>query len=266
MSELDLAKPAEVIKKRKSYYYFGPTGTGKTTLALKHPGPRKLIIDLEERVHEMEHLTDADRAGLVVWQPLVPITDKLQMQEIDRTRRDVTMGTKILFEPKGMLRLTNLINELLAICRKDVNSFPYDVVILDGTSWINNHLSALVMFQHKVSLLNQTLYGVILNDYINIIDSFLQFPCDRIVISHSFDEIKRDKETDAILSQKTLPLIIGGFRNEVCRKFSEVYYFTGRDSSGKYHIQTVADRMVTARTGRVNLKADEIADPSRIYQ
>ncbi len=49
------------VKRRKSYLFYGPGGSGKTTLAAKHPGKRKLWLDMDDRLGELDNLTDDDR-------------------------------------------------------------------------------------------------------------------------------------------------------------------------------------------------------------
>src|SRR5437868_13678432 len=119
----------------KSYLFYGPPGTWKTTLATKHWGKRKFWIDVDEKLSEMEHITSTERETITVWAPhesLVP--GEVMVTNIDRTRRDVTQGSKILRQPRGYLKTVEVVNELLQLAKKASEggeAFPYDLVVLD---------------------------------------------------------------------------------------------------------------------------------------
>src|SRR5689334_5473206 len=147
MPPLSDAKPLVQSMKEgsKSSLYYGPPGTWKTTLATKHPG-RLFWIDVDEKIHEMEHLPVEDRERITVWQPgesLVP--GEVMIANIDRTRKNVAAGTKIPYPPRGYRKVVEVLNELLKLA-KDASPekpFPYDCVVLDSLTRLMNHLEYL---------------------------------------------------------------------------------------------------------------------------
>ena len=69
MSELDnIGLRSVEAGGTRSYLFYGPAGSGKTTLAAMHPGKRKLWLDVDQKLHEMEVLPN--RESIKVWAPL----------------------------------------------------------------------------------------------------------------------------------------------------------------------------------------------------
>src|SRR6185369_6554291 len=94
MPELENAKPLEVNKVGfKSYLYWGPPGTGKSTLAMKHPG-MKFVIDADDKLNEMENLNECDRVNSLVWSHHEPLGSAagITWSVIDPTRKNVYKG------------------------------------------------------------------------------------------------------------------------------------------------------------------------------
>lgn len=265
MSELERAQSLTdaVASSTKSFLFYGPPGTWKTTLAVKHPGKRKIYLDVDEKLGEMEHLTAEERAAITVWMPgesLIP--GEVMVSNIDRTRKNVEMGAKIQNKPMGYQRTVNAVNELLALARK--GEFPYDCAILDSMTRLMDHLELLVLFQHNSTILNETLYGVIKANIKSFISGFLRLPCDRILITHDKHRTKRDKEGN-ILEETIRPNATGSISEELMGYFSEGYYFLGSNDKGKtWKVQTGADSLKPARTTKP-LAYEQVIDPIKIF-
>lgn len=272
MAELERAQAFHEVKTPRSYLFYGPGGTGKTLLALKHPG-RKLILDVDERAHDLiDLLTPEERKLITIWTPNVMLGHKdIQYTEVDPTRRDVyNKGTMIKSEPQGYRKWVTVVNELLHY----QGEFPYDVVITDSLSRVVDHLTYLIMYTHKVSNMTQTLFGVMGRNLKEAVQGFLLLPCTRIVIAHELHSEKRDEATGAVIWEKIRPLVIGSasMREELSTLFSEVYHFVGAKPGGveqgkvvyKYMMQTVNDRTSHARTAK-KLDADQVIDPAKIF-
>lgn len=272
MAELDHAKPLEKGKTgSKTYLYWGPPGTGKSTLAMQHPG-NKFIIDADDKINEMENLQESTRTSSVVWSHHEPLgsASGITWSVIDPTRKNVYKGFDgSVPKPLGYDRIRIVTNELLNLaktCRDKNEPFPYDVVIHDSMTATSDHLVLATMHAHGATTMTETLWGVVTNNLKGYIDGFLLLPCDRIIIMHDKEIIKRDKDTGAILDQRTRPMIVGQMAGYVGRYFSEAYYFLGRDRSGKYRIQTAGETkaVAPARTTK-GLEFEQEIDPAKIY-
>lgn len=269
MSELASAQPLTDVRGPKSYLFYGPGGSGKTQLATQHPGKKKFFIDVDERLHELV-LSAQVKASITRWVPAVPLgATQVQIVEVDPTRRDVYKGTQIKERPQGYDKTVAVINELLFLhyqCKKTGEAFPFDCVILDSLTRLVDHLIYLVMYQHRVTNMTQTLFGVEGRNLKEAIMGFLQLPCDRILIAHSAHIEKRDDQSGALIYERIRPHVFGSdaLRNELNTYFSEVYYFLGRQRNGKYIIQTATDRLAPARTAK-GLEFEQEIDANKIF-
>jgi len=269
MSELERATTLGVITGSRSFLFYGPGGSGKTSLAVKHPGKKKIYADIDERLHELQ-LTKEERDAITVWRPDVTLGNpQIQIVSIDPTRKNVYAGTQITEEPKGYKRTVTFLNELITLsyeCRKKNDPFPFDCAIIDSLTRLVDHCIYAVMYQHKATNMTQTLYGVEGRNLKELIFGFLLLPCDKILIAHSVHNEKRDEESGAIIWERIRPNVQGSnaLREELQTYFSEVYHFLGRKPNGKYLIQTATDRLAPARTTRALTFEQEI-DPKIIF-
>jgi hypothetical protein len=267
MSELARAVPLTEVKGNKSYLFYGPGGAGKTYLAFKHPGKRKLIIDIDQRAHELfPLLTPDERSTITVWSPNETLNETgVFVAEVDPKRADMSKGTQFKVEPKGYYKIAAVVNELLAMRKQE--SFPYDLVIMDSLTRIIDHLIYLVMYTHKVTNMTQTLFQVEGRNAKDLVLGFLELPCDRILIAHSHHKEVRDKDTGALVKETIRPHVFGSdsLREELSTLFSEVYYFHGfNPNTKKYLIQTANDRIRPARTAK-GLAFEQEVEPTKIF-
>lgn len=243
MSELETSKPLVISAASKSYLLYGAGGSGKTTFALQHPG-HGYVLDMDQKLAEMENLPLDVQKRITVWTPNVPLGGKEIQIPYSPDAKNVSAGEQIKEEPLGFRKLVNVTNELLALARKP-GPFPYDFVVLDSLSRADDHLIYQIMWRHKVTFMTERLWGLVgraLSEYIN---GFLQLPCVRIIIAH--DKFIQDEESGRISIK---PLVVGSkvMTDNLPTFFSEVYYFKGRQSDGAYKIQTGKDYTLSART------------------
>lgn len=267
MSELDRATPIAEVKTGKTYMFYGVGGTGKTRLALMHPGKRKLIIDVDEKAHELiGMLTPDQQASIQVWKPEVPlVTGDIPIATVDPKRRDIyNTGTILTKEPLGFKRIIDLLNDLLRLSNK--GEYPFDVTILDSLTRVVDHLIYSVMYHHKVSNMTQTLFGVVGTNLKNLLSGFLNLSGDRILIAHEIHQEKRDEDSGAIIWERIRPHVHGSnaIREELNTMFSENWRFLGRQTNGKYLIQTASSRLAPARTTK-KLEFETEIDATKLY-
>ena len=242
-SELELVTPAVESTGGRSYLFYGGPGVGKTTLAANHPGKRKLWIDADQKLHEMVELPN--RATIKVWNPNEPLGNPEKIEiPFSPDPKNVQSGTLPAVKPKGYERIVGITNELLKQARRP-EGLDYDLVVLDTLTSVADHWQRLLMFTHKVTFMTERLWGIYLAGLMEYLNGFLTLPCDRIVLCHEKRRTDEDTKIDTIR-----PSVAGQMGDNMARFFTEAYYLTGRDRSGKYNLQTVSGNGATARTSR----------------
>jgi hypothetical protein len=89
------------------------------------------------------------------------------------------------------------------------------------------------------------LWGVFATNVEEFRAGFLSLPGKRILILHTIT--REDELTHEV---RTIPGIPGQSGEKIAKDFNEVYYFEGRNTSGKYRVLTTASRRYVARTAR----------------
>jgi DNA polymerase III delta prime subunit len=232
----------------RSYLFYGPPGTGKTTTAAMLKHKKKLFIDADNKLESMENLPEEARRTISIWKPpsLISDADRIAVVRVERTegsdKKKVT-GTEgyIPRNPQGYLETTAFINGLLE--RAEQGAFPFDLVVLDSLTTINDHLEALILSHHKTAVFSLPLWGVLKANYKEFFGGFHSLPCDRIVIAHS--KTVQDELTKEI---NIFPMLDGQMAEKLPKDFNEVYFFQGRNRDGKYVIRTASNRKIIART------------------
>lgn len=245
-SELERIHEITELPTTKSFLFYGPPGSGKTTQATKHPGKRQLWLDMDNKYNEMGFTNPVS-----VWQPGEALGNPERIEiPFSPDPKNVHTGTISAKKPLGYERLVQVTNELL----RQRATFPYDVVVLDTLTSAADHWQRLLMHTHRVSFMTERLWGIYLAGLQEYINGFLQLPCDRIMIAHEKRNVDEDTKQEAIR-----PSVAGQLGNNIIRYFTEAYYFKGRERSGIYKIQTVTDSRIVARTS-AGLPAETVAD------
>lgn len=254
MSELDRVSAIPAKPKSKSFLIYGPPGSGKTFLMSRHPAKRKLWLDADDKISEMEVLPGKEY--IKVWAPKEPLgnPDKIEIP-YSPNPSNVKEGQIPAIKPRGYEKIVAVTNELLKLAR-DVSQpeFPYDLVVLDTLTLTAEHWTRLLMYTHKVSFMTERLWGIYLAGLQEFINGFLQLPCDRAIICH---EKRESDETGMVTAIR--PSVAGQLGNNLARYFTEAYYLKGRQREGVYKMQTCSDRTTVARTSKA-LEPEPIAD------
>jgi len=253
MNELDNVRHVtETVSLGSSYLFYGAPGVGKTTLAAMHPSKRKLWLDMDQKLHEMTQLPN--RGAISVWTPHEPLgnPDRIDIPW-SPDPKNVQSGQIPSKKPQGYERLVAVTNELLRNARG--GKLDYDCVVLDTFTSVGDHWTRLLMYTHRVSFMTERLWGIYLAGMMEYLNGFLTLPCDRIVICHEKRRNDEDTRQDIVR-----PSVAGQMGDNLIRFFSEAYWLTGRERSGKYKLQTVTANGASARTS-VGLEPEVIAGP-----
>lgn len=171
----------------------GPSGGGKTTLAVTLPG-KLLLIDLD------------NRAESVIGFPNVEIIDC----------HDPNPDS-----PKACTKIQNILKELWDQVTRD--RFSYAGVIIDGLSALNRvYMNWALLLDPGVGLgntparqhYNPQMFGIT-----RLIQGALPLPCHVVLTAHL--RMFEDK-TSGVL--EWLPNMYGNTRTEICAWFNETYY------------------------------------------
>lgn len=268
MSELELLKQAAFIPGSKSYLFYGPPGTGKTWLSLLHPGKKKLVLDIDDKIREIEN-SEKLLAGTEVWTHNELIVPKgIVFQEVDPQRKDPKRGFIPGEAPRGYKRQVAVTNELIELGRKckETGQPFYDCIIWDSGTRTVDHLIQAILYQHQMGSMTETLWGVFGQNFLQYLSGFLRlrdYGADCIAIFHERHVVKRNKEQE-IIEEYIRPSVYGAQGINLGQQFSEMYYFLGRTPDGKYRIQTINDGVIPARTTK-NLDSRQIIDPLKIF-
>lgn len=254
MSELEQAQELRGSPDEyKSYLYYGPGGSGKTTLFLNLPG-EKILLDVDNKAHAMEHIPPEVRKHCKVW----TLGPKAEFERLEV----ISKATKIKDNPPSFQRIVATINELLDLARKCKRSgepFPYKWAGLDSWTEVSDLIFAKVKFDQGVSQMSWKDWGILHANNLAVVNGFLQLPCNRVIIAHDVHTTIRDPQTEQVLAESIRPAVAGQLKDTFAKYFDEVYYFKGRQRSGDYQIQTVKDNLLVARTSR-NIPSEILID------
>jgi hypothetical protein len=237
----------------RSYLFYGAPGSGKTTLAANHPSKRKLWLDMDQKLPEMTSLPHPE--AIQIWTPHEPLGNPERIEiPWSPDPKNVSAGTIPARKPLGYERLVQMTNELLKAART-AEGLPYDLVVLDTLTAVGDHWTRLLMYTHRVSFMTERLWGIYLAGMMEYLNGFLTLPCDRIVIAHEKRRSDEDTKQDIVR-----PSVAGQMGDNLVRFFTEAYWMSGRERSGKYKLQTVTANGAAARTS-IGLDPEVIAGP-----
>lgn len=246
--------------RHKSFLFQGPPGTGKTWAAMRcFRKARKLVIDADRKLAaSIEAITDVDKGLISVWTPSATISEdnKIGIFRVERKSEDgksVVPGTKgyIPGSPKGFEEIVGFVNSLLELAAK--GDFPFDVLVLDTLTELSTHLERLILAHHKVSTFTLPLWGVYKNNMVEAISGLLALPCHKIIVTHS--TVRENEDTQEITVR---PSILGSYKDEIGKNFTEAYYFFGKvGNPSEYQVLTSATKRYIARTTFPGFQAEE---------
>jgi hypothetical protein len=238
----------------------GPPGAGKTTAAATAPSP-VLFLDMDNKLHKMDNLQEKIKSGQIVqWTP----DERLFKGKLSAFVQGATNPQAKFTQQraKGYQKLAEVIDELEE--KGGVyNGKMFNTIVLDSFTSVEEHLKRLLMSANGVTTISQPLWGTVLTNYENLLNSLLNLKgVNIIIIAHQ--KPNKDELTGVITYT---PLISGQMKDKIGKDFEEVYYLekTIKGDKAVYEMLTVGNTQKQCRTSK-QLEARVEPDFSKIYK
>lgn len=246
------SEPVGEAPRFRSILIYGPPGTYKTlAMCRMFEKLKKNVIDVDQKLGATLAGQSFDISRITTWRPEARLSGKhIGIVRIQRMEKDKPVpGTEgyVPQDPQGYLEIVKYVDSLSDMA--DAGAFPFDVTAIDTLTGVSEHLTNLIKFHHKAPTFSLPLWGVYKENMLEFIKAFLALPCHRLVLCH--DNTREDEDTNEV---RVRPSILGSFRDEIAKEFTEVYYFQGK-LQGKFMAYVSANKRYVARTANPKLIA-----------
>ena len=165
-----------------------PPSSCKTTASSTAHSPI-FYLDMDNKLHKMANLKDKLANGTIVqWAPASRLfSGKLSTFVSSATNPQAKFVQQ---RAKGYMELAEVVDELEA---KDCtyNGKKFSTIVLDSFTSVEEHLKRLLMSANGVATISQPLWGTVLTNYENLLNSLLNLKANIIIIAHQKPTTKK---------------------------------------------------------------------------